>query len=483
MKTPLLGDRKFYKNVATIGVPVALQSLLVTSGSMVDTMMIGSQGELAVAAVGICAQFGSLLMSAYFGFCNGGTLFFAQFWGARDERGICKAYGLTVSCMMFFGVLFGAAAVLAPEWILRIYTDKVAIQQEGLSYMRVIGFAYPLQVMAFAMSALLRSTEQVKAPLFASIASLLTNVFLNWVLIYGHLGAPALGVTGAAVATVIGNAVNVVFLYVFCFTHKGSFILRIRDQFRWDLAFVKQYFKKSVFIVFNEGTMGVAQMLINIVVGRQAEAGIAALAVFRVIEGIVFAFFKGLTSASAVMIGKQIGAGEHLGGYRDAKRFVLLCPAMTLAVCLLLIPFREPLLGIFGLGPEAMAYGKDMLLFYVLAATVRTCNWIANDTFRAGGESVYGTMVETIFVYCLTIPAMALAGIVFKWPFIAVFALMYLDDFARIGIIVRNVWSGRWIKPVTEEGRRTLPAFHDMMRGHGHKFREKAYAYLSDKSA
>lgn len=473
MKTNLLGDKKFYREMWVLAVPVAVQNLLITSASMVDTMMLGSVGETAVAAVGMCAQFSSFLFAAFFGFAHGGTIFFSQFWGARDEHGIRKAYGLALTCMMLVGVVFAAFAIFAPDLIMRIYTDKPAVQQLGVPYLRIVGISYPLQVLAFAMSALLRSTERVKIPLYASVASLLTNTLINWLLIHGMFGLPRMGVRGAAIGTLVAAVVNVAVLYIFCIRDRNRFILAVREHYGWSRTFVKQYFAKSVFIVCNEVFIGIANLVINVILGRQVESGLAALAVFRVIEGLVFAFFRGLTTASGVIVGKQIGAGDHLGGYRDAKRFVLLTPLVTLGVCLLIVPLRTPLLRLFGLGTDAMAYGMTMLLLYVVAAPVRLCNWISNDNMRAGGDPVFGTIIEIVGIYCITIPMMALAGLVWHWPFLAVFGLMYLDDFVRVGINIGYINSGRWIRPVTEEGRQTIAGFRLLMQDHGHRFSAK----------
>lgn len=463
MKTSLIGDRAFFSGVARLGIPVALQSLLASTASMVDTIMLGSQGELAVAAIGICAQYTMLMFSAFFGFCHGGSIFIAQYWGAKDEQGICKAYGLMQTCMVFFGLLFGAVAVFAPQFIMGVYTDKAAIQMVALPYLRIVGYSLPLQVLAFAVSSLMRSTEQVRPPLYASIAALLTNVVINWLLIYGRFGLPMLGVTGAAIGTLASSIVNIGMLLAFCMKDRGGFAMRVREHYGWSLSFVKQFFQKSIFIVCNEVGAGIANMLINIILGRQNEAAIAALAVFRVLESFIFTFFKGLTNASAVMVGKQVGAGAHVEGYTDAKRFALLVPVCTFAVCLLILPFRTPLIGLFGLGAEAMNYCAGMLFIYTVTGTVRSCNWICNDCFRAGGDSMYGTLLELGCIFCLSIPALAAGGLVLHLPFLAVFALIYVDDFARILLMLRRVNSGRWVKPVTQEGQSTLPDFHRLM--------------------
>jgi len=426
---------------------------------MVDTVMIGTEGELAVAAVGVCALFSMLLFSAYFGFCNGGMIFFAQYWGAKDENGICRAYGLTLLCMMAAGFIFGGLAIFAPEFIIGIYTDKENIQQAGIPYLRIVGWCYPLQTLAMAIGCLLRSVEKVKIPLFASIASLATNTFLNWVLIFGRFGFPHLGVRGAAIATVIAQVVHILVLYIYCFADKHSFITRIRDHYKWSRAFVRKYFAKISFVVINEVLYGVGMLLLNMIIGRQVEAGIAAMAVFRVLEGFVFAFFGGLANASSVMVGKRIGAGEHLEGYADAKRFVLICPLVTLAIWSIILCLRSPVLHAFGLGEEAFGYAEGMMFIYLITGALRTCNYIGNNIFRAGGEPVFGTVIETIGLFCVSIPAAAIAGFVFHWPFIAVFFMLFLDEFLRIGIFLWYLNSGRWVKPVTQPGREKLSEF------------------------
>lgn len=488
MKTPLLGNRTFYDGVLRIGLPVALQNLLISSAGIVDTLMISTQGETAVAAVGLCAQFMSLLFSAYFGFCHGGVIFVAQYWGANNKQGICRTYGLMISCMMFFGLLFGALAVLAPQAIMQVYTDKAPIQQAGALYLSIVGFNYPLQVLAYGMSALLRATERVRIPLYASIASLLTNTALNWVLIYGQLGFPALGIAGAAIATLISGVVNLGFIVVACLWDRNPYLFRFSEHFRWNKAFLKQFFAKSSFIVGNEAAMGVGNMILNAIIGRQPAAALAALAVFRVVEGLVFAFFRGFTSAAAVMVGKQVGSGNHLQGYTDAKRFVLLCPAVTLLVCLLIQPFRAGLLGLFSLSGEALYYGMNILAIYTVFATLRSCNWISNDCFRAGGDSSFGTILEIVCLYSFTLPALGL-GAALHLPFLAMYCLMYLDDVVRFGVVLWRVNSGRWLKPVTDEGRAALPDFRALLVSHGHRLGrrdEKLYVQgtpSSDKKA
>ena len=180
--------KAFLRVVFVIALPIACQNFLTTTASMVDTIMIGSQGELSVAAVGICSQISSLFFSSYFGFAGGALLFFSQYWGAGNKEGINRTFGLASLCMLGVALLFGGVAVIRPDFLLRIYTDKENIVQVGIPYIRIVGFAYPLQVLAVIISFPMRSTERVKAPLFSSLAGLITNFVLNWILIYGRFG-------------------------------------------------------------------------------------------------------------------------------------------------------------------------------------------------------------------------------------------------------------------------------------------------------
>ena len=444
-----------------IAIPVALQNLLTTTGSMVDTMMIAPLGETAVGAVGLCAQFSSLMFSGYWGFVGGGMLFFSQYWGAKDENGIDRSYGLTLVCMLASASIFACLALFAPELVMQIYTDKASIQAIGVDYLQIVGFAYLLQVISMAMSALLRSTERVRIPLFAAVASVATNMSLNWVFIYGKLGMPALGVRGAALATVCGAAVNVLVIVVLSRAQGYPYLFHFTKHFRWSGAFVKAYFVKCFPILFNEILIGMGNMVINIVLGRQSEQAIAAIAVFRTLEGLVIGFFSGFSNAASVLVGKSVGAGELDAAYERAKRLVLLCGSSIFVLCLTLVAAHKPLLSVMSLSGESLEIGSGLLMIYCVAAVIRMCNWTQNDTYRSAGDAAYGTILEISFMYALVLPCVCLTGLVWKAPFLLIFACCYIDEPIRFILMQVHMYSGKWVRPVTELGRAALPAFRE----------------------
>lgn len=271
---------------------------------MVDTMMIGTLGQLNVAAVGLCAQFTSLMFSGYWGFIGGGMLFFAQYWGAKDDDGINRSWGITVTFLMTVGLLFCCAGLFAPEMVMRLYTDKVAIQSIGVEYLRIACLSYPLMVYSVGMASLLRTTDRVRIPLLASICSVFTNLCLNWLLIGGNVGFPAMGVRGAALATVCAQIVNVTVILILAKRSGHPYLFQFNRHFRWQKEALKVYFRKCAPILANEIMMGVGNMVINIVLGRQSEEAIAAIAVFRTLEGLLIGFFAGFSNAASVLVGQ-----------------------------------------------------------------------------------------------------------------------------------------------------------------------------------
>ena len=204
----------FIKKVSVIAVPVALQNLLLTTQSIIDTMMIAPMGENVIASVGLCASFASLMFSCYWGFACGGTLFFSQHWGAGDKNAIKKNFGVTLSFMMIVGVIFAGIAFIKPELVMQLYTDKTALYEVGEKYLRIVALAYLLQIYGTAMCTLLRATERVKIPFNASLVTTATNILLNYIFIYGKMGVPAMGASGAALGTLIASFINVCLIWI-----------------------------------------------------------------------------------------------------------------------------------------------------------------------------------------------------------------------------------------------------------------------------
>ncbi|MDO4458758.1 MAG: MATE family efflux transporter [Clostridia bacterium] len=451
--------KSFLKALAVIAIPVALQNLLTTTGSMIDTMMVSSLGELQVGALGMCAQFSSLMFSCYWGFSGGGALFFSQYWGAKDHKGIERSFGMVLVCMGVVALIFCGASTCTPQLIMKVYTDKVAIQQVGVEYLRIVGFAYPLQILSVALGTLLRSTERVKISLVSSIISVATNIVFNYLLIFGKFGFPQMGIRGAAAATVIAGLVNVGVTYLFCLVNKYNFVFHFRNHFRWDKLHTKEFFVKCAPVIANELGIGIGNMIINIVLGRQSEQFIAALAVFRTFEGLVISFFVGFSGAAAVLVGKPVGSGHLHEAFARAKRMVYICMGCTFTVCVSIFAMHTPLLHLMSLEGESFKICTMLILIYCVAATIRMSNWCQNDIYRSGGDAAFGSIIETAAMFIMLVPLVCLTGLVWKAPYYIVFMMCFVDEPIRFIIMQKHMYSGKWIKPVTPQGKEALREF------------------------
>lgn len=449
----------FLKTVAAIAIPVALQNLLSTTGSMVDTMMLAKLDENVKGAVGLCAKYSNLMFSGYWGFVAGGMLFMSQYWGAKNEKGLCRAFGLMLLSMLISVGIFSGMAAFAPMTVMRILTDKEEYWSIGAEYLRICSIAYILQVFSTAFSAMLRSMERVKIPLIASVAAVLTNFTANEILIFGRFGFPRLGIRGAAIGTVLAGIVNLTVLLIMAYVKNYRIVFQFRDHFQQNKAFVKQFLIKSFPILINEILIGIGNFIISIVLGRQSTDMINALAIFNVFEGFVISFFSGFTIASSVLVGKEIGAGNHETAYQSAKRLVLITPTVVFLACITVCFFHKPILTAMGLSGNSFILGRGMLSIFTVAATIRMTNWIQNDTFRSAGDAVRGTVLEISFMYALLIPLLFLSAFVFHWPPLAVFACCYVDEPIRVVLMLKHLFSGKWVRPVTEEGIASLDAF------------------------
>lgn len=453
--------KTFLRLLCTVALPVALQSLIGTSASMIDTVMLGTLGETVVGSIGLCGQFTYLVWSVYSGFMVAGTLFIAQYWGAKDEKKICASYGLMVAIVMAIGAAAGVLCFCSPYTIMALYTDKEVFWDVGARYLRFMAFALPMQILAACMSAMLRATERVNIPFAASMASLAANVLGNYLLIFGKFGLPRLGVDGAAIATLLSAAVNIAVMVVLAQKDKHPYLLRIRAHFIWEKAFVGEYLAKCVPVLCNNLIMGIARMAINVIMGRQAAEAIAALAVFRTFEGFVGAFNAGFNNSASILVGKEVGAGRHELAYRRAKQLITVIPIVILVCCAVFMCFHRPFLTAMSLSGESYRIGRSLLIAYALVAAIRMPNWAMNDTFRSAGDAVFGTVMEIVFMYALVLPCMAVTGLMMELPFVAVFLAAYVDEPVRLIVMLRHCRSGKWIRPVTAEGKATIAAFRE----------------------
>jgi len=452
-----LGDRIFFRRMLALGLPIALQNLLSSSLSIIDTIMIGRLGEVSLSAVSLAGQWAFLLNLMIFGFASGTAVFLSQYWGIKDMPNIQRTFGLGVFNALFVSVVFMVLGASIPEKIMALYTDDPEVIALGTQYLSIAAYAYPLFAVNTLISTLLRSTENVRLPLVSSVCAVGMNTLLNWSMIYGKLGFSAMGVRGAAVATVIATLICTVLLLVISVVKKNVLRMPFGRMFNFDGPFVKKFYVIAMPVVANETLWALGMSITNAVLGRQGTSNYAAYTVCNNAGNLVFVFFVGLCSSCAVMVGKFIGAGDKEGGFRDARRFGILVPLLAVVLGTVLICCRDPLLKLYSMSEDGYAMARNILLLYGCNLPLSMFNYVVIcGIYRSGGDTKTGLYLDLGCMYLITVPLVTLMGMVLHGPFLLVYGMILVENVPKLILGVRHLVSGKWIKPITEEGKKAM---------------------------
>ena len=446
--------RGFWRSALALAFPIAMQNLLTSCASLIDTAMIVPLGNTAVAAVGVAGRFMFLLNVMSFGFCSGAATLISQFWGVNDRRGIHRTYGTSLISSLALAFLYALALGLAPGFCISLFGPEADVAALAAEYLVIISFAVPFVMYSQVSCAALRATETVSVPLISSVASVIVNTFLNYCLISGHFGFPALGVRGAAVATLAGCVVQALVVFVFLNLGKNPVRAPLKEWFSLSGSFVKKFFKTAAPVFLNETMWAVGTNIYVMVLARQGTEEYAGYSLYETVQQLFFVFFVGICHASAIMVGKAVGRGETEEAYHTAKRFLIATPLMGFFLGMVVVAVRDPLLSLFAIETEgSRATASNLLLFYGCWLALRMIPYTAVcGIFRAGGDTRTGCIFEIGTMYMVGIPCVALAGLVLHLPFIWIVVVMFASEDILKGILcVRHFLRRKWIIRLTED--------------------------------
>jgi putative MATE family efflux protein len=357
----LFRDSTYFKTLLRIAVPIASQHFITSSLNAVDVIMIGQLGETAVAAVGLANQVFFLLILLLFGISSGAAMFTAQFWGKEDIESIHKVLGIGLMLGIASSLLFSFAALVFPEFILSIYSKDPAVVALGSTYLRRVALSYVFTSITFSFASVLRSTENVKLPMFVSIVALSINTVLNYLLIFGNFGFPKMGVEGAAIATLIARSLECVTLLTLTYRLRTPVAARLNELLGFNRDFILRYLKIALPVMFNEMMWSLGITVYNIVYARIGTESIAAVNISATIENMAFVLFIGISNAAAIMIGKRIGANEEDKAFIYGRRTLILGMAGAVLVGLIILVGKDAILSLYQISETSRLYASLIL--------------------------------------------------------------------------------------------------------------------------
>jgi len=440
-------DPPFYKQLAIIAIPIVVQNLVAAMLNMVDNVMVGGLGKESLAAVGIANQIFFIFVLVLFGINAGISVFIAQFWGRESYDDIKKATGMGLIFSFVFGISFMVLALLIPDKLISIFTTDKAVIELGVTYLKIVAFGYPLSAISMVYAVSMRATEKVNIPLISSVISLGLNTFLNYSLIYGNFGFPALGVSGAAIATVISRTLEIIIIVSIVYYKNMAVACKISDIKKITVKFVLSIFKISVPVLLNESLWVLGTSVFAVVYGRMGTDEIASFNIVQTLDRIAFVAVLGLGNACAVIVGKQIGAGRPDRAFTYAARSNFIAPFVGISIALLTIAVRYPVLSLYDVPIQVKDYASLMILISALSMPMRALNFTnLMGVMRAGGDAHFILALEAIPLWTVAVPLTIVGGLVAGFPIPLVYLLALSEELIKCILGIYRFLSKKWIR-------------------------------------
>ena len=447
-----LNNKQFYKQVVTLAIPIAVQSLIASSLSLVDNLMVGSLGEAELAAVGAGIQIFMIHYMFLFGFCSGSATFVAQFFGVGDIRSIKKTIGFTVMTGVGIGACFFTVGMLIPEKIMGVYSTDAQVIAMGAEYIRtgaptflMMGFTIPFYIA-------LRATQQTQLPLYISVTAFVTNTFMNYVLIFGNLGAPRLETQGAAMATVFARSLELVMLIVVVFVRKNMVGGIPSEYIGLSRNLIVRMIKNNIPTTANETFWGLGQTMYMAAIGHISVTAYAATQACHTIENVFVMAGFSLGDAALIILGEKLGQNEIQLSRIMANKFLKLTAVTGIILGAMLLVFSKPLLGFFNFTPEGFDSASKILIVYSAAIPFKmVVGLMIVGILRSGGDTTFAAVCELSAIWVLAVPLTFLGAMVWHLPVYIVVILSLSAEVVEILVLLWRTGTGKWANNVVSD--------------------------------
>ena len=440
------------RKLAKIAAPIAVQGMIVATLSMIDNLMVGFLGETELAAVGVATQIFMVHYMVLFGLLSGSATFMAQFYGTRDAANIRKVTGFAFTLLSGWGIICFILANCFTNGLLSIYTEDPAVRSLAAEYVRINSISFFLLSFTAPMEMAFKATQQVRIPMAVSMVVFVSNTLINYVLIFGKFGMPALGVAGAAAGTASARSIEVIIDAYFAFRKKNFFCGSIRSYFGWDPELIKRVVKNATPTTINELLWGLGQSMYVAAFNRIGTTAYAAYQAANVIFNIFnFAAFS-VGDAALILVGEKLGEGDREYTWELSKHIIKAAVILSLIIGGVTILLAKPLSGLFRLSDIGRVYTFYTLI--VLGATM------AGDMFngvmiagvlRGGGDTRFAMIAECGSVWLIAVPLAFISALVWHLPVHLALLVTRAECLIKAGILLKRYMSKKWMNTVIED--------------------------------
>lgn len=444
-------DRDFYKTLVKLAIPIALQNAVTFSVNFADNLMIGSLGDSAISGVYVGNQLQTLLQMFIGGIEGAILILAAQYWGKRDTRSIRKIVSIGVRFAVVIGLLISLVAFILPSQIMSIFTHDPSVIEMGTPYVRIVSISYIFFCISQVMVASMRAVETAKIGLYVSFVTLGFNVLLNYILIFGKLGFPALGVSGAAIATLISRILEAVIMVIYVRLIDRKLKLRFSDLLKNDRQLMRDFIRYGLPIIGGQIVWSINTMAQTMILGRFDAGVITATSITGMLHNMMYIMMNGLSSAVGIIIGKTVGAGriDKIREYSRTTQVIFVGVGLLSGLAVHLL--RDPFISLYNASPEAVEYSRQFI--NVISITIIGTCYQAACLFglvKSGGDISFVFKNDTIFVFLVVLPSAIIASWLGAAPWV-VFACLKCDQILKCFVAFVKINRYNWMKNLTRE--------------------------------
>jgi len=445
-------DKMFYKTVAKIAIPIALQGLITSGVNMMDTIMVGKVGETQLSAVSLANQFITIFHIFCMGIGMGASVLVARYYGMKDRSSLKKTVSIMVRLCIIMSVLFCVATSFFPRQIMQIYTVETDIIDFGERYLDYSVISYFFLGLSLTCTIVLRNVGKVRMPLYTSIGAFFVNVFFNYVFIFGKFGAPAMDVAGAALGTLIARVFEFAVICGYLFLKDKEIGIRVKDLFSPVGNIWKEYIRISIPVLISDGILALGNNSVAMVIGRLGESFVAANAVTAVAQQLSSVMIQGFSQAGAIVTGYTLGEGDKKKAHEQGYAFLGIGFVFGLLAAGIIMLVSEPMINAYGLSEETVKIARQLMLSISIIIVFQATNSImTKGVLRGGGDTKVLMLADNIFLWAASIPLGYIAGLVLHLPAFWIYFALKIDQVLKAVWCVIRLRSGKWIKKIRSE--------------------------------
>lgn len=448
----MVKDKDFYKTLAKLALPVALQQLISLCVVMLDNVMVASLGDLALSSVSQANQVTVFFTFIVRGVSGGAALMISQYWGKKDVERIKQIFSVIFQVTGLIALAVNILVFFCPTIVLRFFTNDADIIASAQGYIRIVSFSYLLFALADTFAAMLRCVEIVKITFAVSVFSLFTNLFLNYSLIGGNFGFPALGIEGAAIATVISRGLELAIVMVFFFYIQKRIPAKPIDLFRVDKLMYKDYAKYGLPILIGDIQWGMVGVFKSVIIGRLGVSMISAANIADTIMQLGLIFSNGLASAACVVIGKTVGVKNYDLTRKYSTTIQIIFVGVGVVMSSMVFLLRDPFVSLYDVSSETSTLAAQLIAIGAITL-LGTSYHVACFTGinRGAGDSKFVFRVDMVFGWLIMLPISFLTAFVFKAPLPVIFIATRIDQCFKWIIARIRLKGDRWITNIVRE--------------------------------